>query len=60
MRRLVEIDVRIAKGFVGETISADTNRTHWANHGEKDDEIIIGGLGVEVADVERRPVVSRW
>lgn len=48
----VEIDVSVAKGFTGETISADANRIHWADHGEKVIEFVISDVWVKVSGVE--------
>lgn len=49
-----EVDVTVTEGFAGGGVFADANRREALEVGECVDEVVVGDVGVEVADVERR------
>lgn len=49
-----EVEVTVTEGFPRGGVFADANRREALEVGECVDEVVVGDVGVEVADVERR------
>jgi len=49
-----EVEVTVTEGFPRGGVFADANRREALELGECVDEVAVGDVGVEVADIERR------